>query len=115
MSMGSSVCTLRSSFRCWLSGCGSLDVSLADSTVQSYLVSVFERPIIAPSAFKHGLKREDILHALRNPIRVWDLGDGFTMMIGPSKAAAVLEVGYIEGDVAVVVVHAMSARERFLR
>lgn len=25
----------------------------------------------------------DILHAYRNPVRIWDLGDGFTMVVGP--------------------------------
>jgi hypothetical protein len=74
-----------------------------------------EQPIIAHSALKHGISREDILHAYRNPVRVWDLGDGFTMMIGPNRAAIILEVGYVEGDVAVVIVHAMFAREKFLR
>ena len=81
----------------------------------SYLAVVPDQPIIAPSAFKHGLSREDILHAYRNPIRVWDLGDGFTMMVGPNRAALILEVGYVEGDVAVVIVHAMVAREKFMR
>lgn len=76
---------------------------------------MLDEPIIAPSALKHGLTLEDILHAYRNPIRVWDLGDGFTMMIGPNRAAIVLEVGYVEGDVAIVIVHAMQAREKFLR
>ncbi len=33
----------------------------------SYLGVVLEDPIIAPSAFKHGLGTEDILHAYRNP------------------------------------------------
>lgn len=46
---------------------------------------------------------------------MWDLGDGFTMMIGPNAAAIILEVGYIDGDTAVVIVHAMRARERYLR
>ena len=81
----------------------------------SYLGEVLDEPIIAPSAFKHGLDRDDILHAYRNPIRIWDLGDGFTMMIGPNRAALILEVGYVEGDVAMVIVHAMPAREKFLR
>jgi hypothetical protein len=72
-------------------------------------------PIIAASAFKHGLGEEEILHAYRNPIRVWDLGDGFTMMIGANAAAIVLEVGYVQGETAVVIVHAMRAREKFLR
>jgi hypothetical protein len=87
---------------------------LADRRGASYLGGVLEDPIIAPSAFKHGLGAEDILHAYRNPIRVWDLGDGFTMMLGPNSAAIILEVGYVEGDTAVVIVHAMRARKRFL-
>lgn len=74
-----------------------------------------EDPIIAPSALKHDLGEEEILHAFRNPVRVWDLGDGFTMIVGPDAAAIFLEVGYIDGDTAVVIVHAMRAREKFLR
>lgn len=62
-------------------------------TVASYLGGVLDEPIIAPSAYRHGLSREDILHAYRNPLRIWDLGDGFTMMIGPNQAALILEVG----------------------
>jgi hypothetical protein len=30
-----------------------------------------EDPIIAPSALKHGLGEEEILHAYRNPVRIW--------------------------------------------
>ena len=78
-------------------------------------MSVVEDPIIAPSALKHGPSEEEILHAYRNPVRVWDLGDGFTMIVGPNAAAIFLEVGYVEGDTAVVVVNAMRAREKFLR
>lgn len=80
----------------------------------SYLGDVPD-PIIAPSALKHGLSEDDILHAYRNPLRVWDLGDGFTMMVGPNQAAIILEVGSVEGDEAVVIVHAMFAREKLLR
>lgn len=72
-------------------------------------------PIIAPSARKHGLDDDQILHAYRNPIRVWDLGDGFTMMIGANVAAFILEIGYVHGESAVVIVHATPAREKFLR
>ena len=61
------------------------------------------------------MNEEDILHAYRNPIRVWDLGEGFTMMIGANAAAIILEIGYIQGVEAVVIVHAMPAREKFLR
>jgi hypothetical protein len=72
-------------------------------------------PIIAPHALKHGLGEEEILHAYRNPVRIWDLGDGLTMLVGPNQAAVFLEVGYVDGDTAVVIVHAMRAREKFLR
>jgi hypothetical protein len=72
-------------------------------------------PVLAPSAFKHGLAEAEILHAYRNPIRMWDLGDGFTMVIGPNASAVMLEIGYVQGDTAVVIVHAMRAREKFLR
>jgi hypothetical protein len=37
------------------------------------------------------------------------------MIIGPKRAAIILEVGSIEGDTAMVIVHAMIAREKFLR
>jgi hypothetical protein len=76
---------------------------------------VVQGPIIAPSALKHGLNEEEILHAYRNPVRVWDLGDGLTMIVGPNQAAIFLEIGYVEGDTAVVIVHAMRARDKFLR
>lgn len=72
-------------------------------------------PVIAQSALKHGLTEDEILHAYRHPIRAWDLGDGFTMLIGANRAAVVLEIGYVHGDAAVVIVHAMRAREKFLR
>jgi hypothetical protein len=72
-------------------------------------------PIIAPSALKHGLDEDQILHAYRNPVRIWDLGDGFTMILGPNQAAVFLEVGYVQGEHVHVIVHAMLAREKFLR
>ena len=72
-------------------------------------------PIIAPSARKHGLLDADILHAYAHPIRVFELEEGFTMLIGASRSVALLEVGVVAGDTAEVVVHAMPARPKFLR
>lgn len=72
-------------------------------------------PIIAGSARKHGVSDEDILHAYANPIRVFDLDDGFTMVIGANLAAVIYEIGVIEGVTAAVIVHAMRARDKFLR
>ena len=80
----------------------------------SYLGSV-DDPIIARSALKHGLSEADILHAYHHPIRAWDMGDGFTMLLGANRAALVLEIGYIQGITTIVIVHAMRAREKFLR
>lgn len=37
------------------------------------------------------------------------------MLIGANQTAIVLEVGYVEGKTAIVIVHAMRAREKFLR
>lgn len=74
-----------------------------------------DEPVIASSALKHGLDEDQILHAYRHPIRAWDLGDGFTMLIGANQAAIVLEVGYVQGNTVIVIVHAMRAREKFLR
>lgn len=37
------------------------------------------------------------------------------MIVGPNRAAIFLEVGYVDGDLTDVIVHAMRAREKFLR
>ncbi len=83
-------------------------------TVATRQLVTWAIPVIAPSALRHGLS-EDEIPAYRSPLRVWDLGNGFTMMIGANAAAIILEVGFVHGETAVVSVHAMRARERFLR
>jgi hypothetical protein len=55
-----------------------------------------------------------MLHALAHPLRVFDLDGGFTMLVGADTAARLLEVGVVEGDTALVIVHAMPARQKFL-
>jgi hypothetical protein len=72
-------------------------------------------PVIADSARKHGVADEDMLHAYANPVRVFALDDGFTMLIGGDVSAALLEIGVVEAADGAVIVHAMPARERFLR
>ena len=71
--------------------------------------------IIAPSARKHGITDSDIRHAYNNPIRLFELDEGLTMIIGSSADGGLHEIGIIEGDTANVVVHAMPARNKFLR
>ena len=72
-------------------------------------------PIIAASARKHGVTDEDMLHAYRNPIRLFELDEGLTMIIGANSTAIVFEVGVVQGLTAPVIIHAMRAREKFLR
>lgn len=81
----------------------------------SYGDGVGADPIIADSARKHGVSDEDILHAYRNPIRVFELDESFTMVIGANHAAIIFEIGVVDGIEAPVIVHAMRAREKFLR
>ena len=54
-----------------------------------------DEPTIASSALKHGITREAIQHAFRNPIRACDVDDGFTMLIGPAPNADLLEIGVV--------------------
>ena len=52
-----------------------------------------------------------MLHAYRNPIRVFDL-DGLTMLIGADDSSRMLEIGVAAGDGVEFIVHAMPARQR---
>lgn len=72
-------------------------------------------PVIAASARKHGISDEDIRHAFANAVRVFELDDGFVILIGANALAVLLEIGVIEATSGLVVVHAMRAREKFLR
>lgn len=72
-------------------------------------------PIIAESARKHGVSDEDMLQAHANPFRVFELDEGFTMLIGANQAAIIFEVGVVDGAEMPVIVPAMRAREKFLR
>ena len=71
-------------------------------------------PVILDSARKHGIVDEDILHAYQHPIRVLRLDD-LTMLIGPDRAARLLEVGLSNGEGVEFIVHAMPARPKFIR
>lgn len=71
--------------------------------------------LIAKSAFKHGISDSDIEHAYRNPIRMWSMDDEFTLIVGADTAGRLIEIGYVLGTEALVIIHAMPAREKFLR
>jgi hypothetical protein len=74
-----------------------------------------EQPVIAPSAHKHGVGDDTILHAFNNPIRTEHLDQDMTMLIGPDHAGNLLEIGVVTSDDGPVIVHAMPARSKYLR
>ncbi len=71
-------------------------------------------PLIIASARKHGMA-DDILHAFNHPLRYEDLDDGFVMIIGPTRSANLIDVGFIDTDHGPVIVHAMTARRKYWR
>lgn len=70
-------------------------------------------PAILGSARRHGVTDEDMLHAYRNPVRVFALDD-LTMLVGPDRSARLLEIGVATADGIEFIVHAMAARPRFV-
>lgn len=71
-------------------------------------------PIVLSSARRHSVADDDMLHAFRNPVRVFVLDD-LHMLIGPDTAGRLLEVGVASADGIEFVVPAMPARNKFLR
>jgi len=70
--------------------------------------------LIAPSAYRHGVEEQTILHAFNNPIRSEDLEDGLVMLIGPDWAGNLYEIGVVDSEQGPVIVHAMPARAKYL-
>ncbi|HUP76798.1 MAG TPA: hypothetical protein VM282_27430 [Acidimicrobiales bacterium] len=71
-------------------------------------------PVILTSARKHGVLDHDMLHAYRNPSRVFELDD-LVMLIGADAAGRLLEIGLVSAEGVEFIVHAMPARSKFLR
>ena len=71
-------------------------------------------PVVLGSARRHGVSDEDMQHAYRYPIRVFDLDD-LTMLVGPDRAGQMLEVGVATAEGVDFIVHAMAPRQKFLR
>ncbi len=71
---------------------------------------------IEASARKHGVPDEDMLHALRHHWRAYETEDpAVTLFLGPSTTAEPLEVGVVTDDEGAAIIHAMMAREKFLK
>ena len=69
---------------------------------------------IADSARKHGVRDEDIEHAVRRPLRVVP-GEGRDLVIGADRSGLLLEVVILDDDPdeEPVVIHAMPLRPKF--
>ncbi len=63
------------------------------------------------TAYKHGIRSQDIQHAVEHPIIV-HLLDGYQIVIGPDRAGQLLEIGINRLGQAF---HAMPARSKYLR
>jgi len=55
-----------------------------------------------------------MLHAYRNPVRVFEF-DELAMLIGSDQAGRMLEVGLTAAEGVEFIVHAMTARPKFVR
>lgn len=79
------------------------------------VLGVGSKPIIAESARKHGVSDEDMLQVYANPFRVFGLDEGLTMVIVPTRSRSSSRSAWVDGAETPVIVHAMRAREKFLR
>ena len=68
---------------------------------------------IEASAHRHGVLDEEMIHALSNPIKHYEL-DNMIMIIGPDFAGNLLEIGVVDSADYLVAIHAMRARNEFL-
>ncbi len=69
---------------------------------------------IGPPARKRGVSDADIWHAVRTAIRKIDMDDDLTMLIGPARDGASLEIGVLDlTSEDPVVIHAIQLRSKF--
>lgn len=71
-------------------------------------------PAVLVTAHRHGIRDDDMLHAYRNPIRVFQFDD-LVMLIGADRTGRLLEVGVAPAEDIEFIVHAMPARSKFLK
>jgi hypothetical protein len=72
-------------------------------------------PPIANSARKHGIHDDDMLHEFNHPMSVEDLDEGFVMFVGADVAGNLLEIRVVDSTDGPIIVHAMTARPKYLR
>ena len=71
---------------------------------------------IDPHARKHGVLDDDMMHAFKHHWRAFETDDpAVTMFIGPAASGAPLEVGVVSDEEGLAIIHAMPARNKFLK
>ncbi len=71
---------------------------------------------IEPSARKHGVTDNDMIHAQRHHRRAFETDNpAVTMFIGPSNQGDPLEIGVVTDDDGIAVIHVMPAGSKFLQ
>jgi len=71
---------------------------------------------IEPTARRHDVPDDNMLHALRNHRRAFETDDpAVTMFIGPATNGSPLEIGVVSDNEDTAVIHAMAARAKFLK
>ena len=72
-------------------------------------------PRILQSAYKHGIKQSDILHAYRNFIEVRAHAKDGLVYVGPAQNGNLLELGIVKIENEWIIVHAMRLRKGFVK
>ncbi|SDS66358.1 hypothetical protein SAMN04515669_1616 [Jiangella sp. DSM 45060] len=72
-------------------------------------------PFIAPSARKHGVADDDMLHAYRCAISFEEQDEQIFLLIGADRSARLLELAVLQSTSGPVIIHAMAARPKHLR
>ena len=72
---------------------------------------------ILGSALRHGVEAEDIEHALRNAMVVEEVGEDPLryLVLGPDRAANLMELVVMDGPQGPAVIHAMGMRPQYRR
>jgi hypothetical protein len=71
--------------------------------------------IVTSSASRHSVSEIDAIHAYRNAIVRWTFDEEFEMVVGADTSGRMLEVGLVRRDGALLLIHAMPARAKYLR
>jgi hypothetical protein len=72
---------------------------------------------VLPSALRHGLDPEDIQHALVHALAVDEIGEDPLryLVLGPDRAANLLELVALDRPDGPAVIHAMPMRDKYRR